>query len=135
MKNFKERQRDEALKILELLTKKYNLNDEPVKIFKKGEYGITSQTTKDLDGKQLIKIIREFEEKYDSVVFYTIITPFIFGTVINMLYISKYEEDWHLSIPTNDDFIYAATYNLDDHYLERGFIKIEGEDGVLARIS
>lgn len=134
MEKFKERQKNEALKRLEMFTKRYNLNDMPLKIFKKGDFALTNQTSADLDYKQVVSVIKNFQEKNNVVVFYSIITPLKLGNVINMLYISQYEEDWHLSIPDSDDYVYAATYNLNDNYFELGFIKVDVEDNMLVRV-
>ena len=38
--------------------------------------------------------IKEFEEKTGALVYHALLTPFIFGECLSLLYVSKHEEEW-----------------------------------------
>ena len=86
------------------------------------------------------EIVKEFEEKTGCLVYHVIVTPATFGgedTILyNLLYVSKYKEDWWAEE-------YDAIYNIQKVYCvntirrecsEYGCIEIERVNGGLRRI-
>lgn len=57
--------------------------------------------------------IREFEEKNGVLVYHAILTPFIYGKCLSLLYVSKYEEEWELEkFALRNGRIPSYVYNL-----------------------
>ena len=73
------------------------------------------------------KIISEFEEEYNAVVYHAIFTPTIFGDFLTLLYVSQHDEEWAAD---NEELEHGCAYayvaNLtNDIYSEIGRVSIE----------
>lgn len=79
--------------------------------------------------------IREFEEKNGVLVYHAILTPFIYGKCLSLLYVSKYEEEWELEKSAlRNGRIPSYVYNLSNpNYSEAGMISIKKAAGGLIR--
>lgn len=81
------------------------------------------------------KIIKEFESRHNAVVYHCIDTYSNFGHLLNMLFVSEYEEEWEMD---NDDIVHgqviAMVENLDDPFCsDMGSIGIKSVAGGLIR--
>lgn len=89
--NMKERQAAEALKRMALL----NLHPNAVKEFKEeGRLNYSFNAMLYWTSKSHKKVIHEFEEKYEAVVYHVILNHTEFGVLLTLLFVSKYEEEW-----------------------------------------
>lgn len=83
------------------------------------------------------KMIQEFEQKNDAVVYHMIHNMTSFGELYSMLFVSKYEEEWEMDrqdIKENIVFVYV--YNkTDDWCSEFGSIGVKPSIGGLIRMS
>lgn len=120
-------QKAEAIKRLELLKLLPNVitdfkNNDTVyyserqnKIFD----GILYWISNDEDYERLVK---EFEENYDALVYHAQLTRFSYGLCLSMLFVSKYQEEWEMERDaiTNpydgviDTYAYVANLNEPD---------------------
>ena len=82
-----------------------------------------------------MKYIREFEEKNGVLVYHAILTPFIFGECLSLLYVSKYEIEWEQErAALRRGRTPAYVYNIKDpDYSEAGMISIRKAFGGLIR--
>ena len=83
------------------------------------------------------EIVRQFEEKYNAVVYFAIRSYTNFGTLDSFLYVSDHQNEWVLD---NNDikngYAYAYVHNYDvPEYSEIGLIGIQPRFGGLVRIS
>ena len=83
------------------------------------------------------KIVRDFEEKYNALVYFVIRSYTNIGIMDSFLFVSDYLEEWILD---NNDirngYAYAYVYNYDvPEYSEIGMIGIQSISGGLVRIS
>lgn len=131
MDNLKERQYNEALKKFDKIIKKLHINSEVVTKFKNGRRCFSNRTT--LDNDIMLPIIKEYENKHDSLVYYSILSETPFGIVLDMLYVSKFEEEWYLSDIRDDKYVYTASINLTDNFMEHGLILLGNYYGILVR--
>jgi len=85
--------------------------------------------------EEQMKFIREFEEKTDSLVYHAILTPFIFGECLSLLYVSKYESEWGLEqMALTSGRTPAYVINITDPTCsEAGMISIKNAFGGLIR--
>ncbi len=138
-----EEQRNEAIYRIKELTKKFNLNSNMLDFFENGKiYGLDYvENSKIKDRNKLIsKIIAEYQDKHNSVVYYYFIVDInIEGytlEVLNMFYVGQYKEDWEIERLSNDNEVYIRTYELDNpNYPELGFVKVDSVNGNLIRTS
>ena len=81
------------------------------------------------------KIVREFEEKYDAVVYHVIHNNTEFGELYSLLYVSEYEEEWEDDrSDLKDGCPIAYVENIDDDICsEFGSIGIRMQFGGLVR--
>lgn len=82
------------------------------------------------------KIVRDFEEEHNALVYFGIKSYTEFGTLDSFLFVSKYKDEWILD---NNDikngYAYAYVYNHDvPEYSEIGLIKVQPRFGGLVRI-
>lgn len=81
------------------------------------------------------EIIKDFEEKYDALV-YTVVHSFTeFGELYDLLYVCDSEEEWEMDREDLKDF-YAISgcYNISDGFYEIGTIGVRPVFGGLVRI-
>lgn len=139
-------QKAEAIKRLELLKLLPNVitdfkNNDTVyyserqnKIFD----GILYWISNDEDYERLVK---EFEENYDALVYHAQLTRFSYGLCLSMLFVSKYQEEWEMERDaiTNpydgviDTYAYVANLNEPD-FSEIGRIGIVRKNGGISRV-
>ncbi|MBR1377266.1 MAG: hypothetical protein IJ565_05625 [Bacilli bacterium] len=131
MDNLKERQYNEAIKRFEEIIKKLHINSEVITKFKNDRRCFSNRTT--LDNDIILPIINEYEDKHDALVYYSILSSTPYGNVLDMLYVSKYEDEWYLGDITEDKYIYVASYNITTGYMEHGLILLGNYYGILVR--
>lgn len=111
---------------LKKIVKKLELDDKFINNYKKGDRCATILSNE--DPILMKKAVIYFESSHpDCFVYYTIYQDTPFGTVVNMLYYNNNEEEWYLNELSDDNYIYAATINLDidsKYALEFGDIKL-----------
>ena len=81
--------------------------------------------------------VREFEARTGNLVYAATYDILSFGRTLNLLFVSKYEEDWEQDIygSGTEHRIYAHCINLDHEELsESGGIIVKTENGMLRRI-
>ena len=83
------------------------------------------------------KIVREFEEEYNALVYFAIRSYTNFGTLDSFLFVSQYKDEWALdNNDIREGYAYAYVYNHDvPEYSEIGLIGVQPRFGGLVRIS
>ena len=131
--NIKEKQRKEALERMVML----NLSRQCINAFKSGKVwesegrGALYELNSDEE-----KIVREFESKYNGVVYHVIHNVFEFGECYSLLYVSDDISEWQADRYDLEDG-YAMVYvkNIDDDFCsEFGTIAIRSQFGGLVRV-
>lgn len=87
------------------------------------------------------RLVKEFEENYDALVYHAQLTRFSYGLCLSMLFVSKYQEEWKMEREaiTNpydgviDTYAYVANLNEPD-FSEIGRIGIIRKNGGLSRV-
>lgn len=134
-----ERQKEEAVKRLESLTKRYKLDKKILanfsddKLYYTRDYGIGAFSIMYplSSNSKIIKIVKEFEIEYNALVYYCILT----GQFLSLLYVSKREDEWDYEREMYENYITAYVHNFQiKEYSEFGDIIIENLGGVLTRI-
>lgn len=136
MKNItKEDMKQEALKRMH----KLNLMEECIDAFKKSnevwisEYnGILYSLTQQ---KNILKKIKELEDKDKVLVYHAIKTETEFGTLVSLLCVSPYKDEWSLDWDDMDEnMIFCYALNLDAEWCsEYGSIEYKSVNGGLIR--
>lgn len=82
------------------------------------------------------KIVREFEEEYNALVYFAITSYTEFGKLTSFLYVSDHEDEWKMdNRDLKDGYAYAYVYNHDiPEYSEIGLIRVQPRFGGLVRI-
>lgn len=88
-----------------------------------------------VEDEEWLKIISDFESKYNAVVYHVIFSRTTFGNMLSLLYVSEHEEEWEMDRADLDEgYAYAYVANLDDEQLsEIGSICIEPRFGGVLR--
>lgn len=89
------------------------------------------------ENEELYKKVKEFEERTGHLVYHCILTQTTFGTILDMLFISIYEEDWKYDYEKMGDFysVMSMATNLSDEMLsDMGSILVRPSMGGLERI-
>lgn len=87
---------------------------------------------------ELLDKIKEFEKETGSLVYAVTHELFQFGECYSFLCISKYEEDWDLTLETNGYTSYVWSYVWNKNYdwcSEYGTIAVKSFGGGIARVS
>lgn len=87
------------------------------------------------------RLVKEFEENYDALVYHAQLTRFSYGLCLSMLFVSKYQEEWEMEREaiTNpydgviDTYAYVANLNEPD-FSEIGRIGIVRKNGGISRV-
>lgn len=87
------------------------------------------------------RLVKEFEENYDALVYHAQLTRFSYGLCLSMLFVSKYQEEWKMEREaiTNpydgviDTYAYVANLNEPD-FSEIGRIGIIRKNGGISRV-
>lgn len=82
------------------------------------------------------KIIKEFEEENNALVYFVIRSYTEFGKLDAFLYVSDYEEEWEMDrADISDDYALAYVYNYDiPEYSEFGSVVVQNRFGGLVRV-
>ena len=85
---------------------------------------------------ELLKKIREFEEETGSLVYAVTHNIFEFGECYSFLIISKYEEEWSMTLEeVKDGYAFSYVWNKTDEYCsEFGTIAVRSFGGGIARV-
>jgi hypothetical protein len=85
---------------------------------------------------ELLKKIREFEEETGSLVYAVTHNIFEFGECYSFLIISKYEEEWSMTLEeVKDGYAFSYVWNkTDDYCSEFGTIGVKSFGGGIARV-
>jgi hypothetical protein len=85
---------------------------------------------------ELLKKIREFEEETGSLVYAVTHNMFEFGECYSFLIISKYDEEWSMTLEeVKDGYAFSYVWNKDDEYCsEFGTIAVKSFGGGIARV-
>ena len=133
-KSLAEKQQKEAVRRMRKIVALFNLEVEYVNAVKQGKYDYTyddtfSETAMDI----CFSKVKEFKKKYSAYIYYVILsdTPGL-GPVLNILYVGANTEDWSAT-DVYDEWVYAATYTVNDDFWEFGSIKLENRGGLLVR--
>ena len=146
MADLRELQKQEALERLKILQEQYELMETVVNEFEKEDVVYYSEyTNKRQQGilywisnnEEYVNAIKEFEEKYKALVYHAILTPMEFGTLLNLLCVCQYEEEWERERQElKDGYPFVYCMNLDDSSTsEFGTIQIAGANGGITRIN
>lgn len=126
--------KQEAIKRMEVL----NIYAETIKQFE--EDGLVSYSVPPIGANYWLtdeqkKVVREFEEEYNALVYFATISVTEFGTLTSFLYVSDYEDEWKMDM--NDlkhGYVYAYVYNhAIPEYSEIGCIVVQPRFGGLVR--
>ena len=120
MKVLRKKQIEEAKLRKEMLTKKFNLNEDAFNIKEFKRIALFDN------------IIYEVEQENDRLVYHCILTD---NHILNLLFVSKYEEDWTVAERPCDDgnYIQAYTIDLQNDFSEIRDIFIDSQNGYLIR--
>lgn len=85
---------------------------------------------------ELLKKIRDFEEETGSLVYAVTHNMFEFGECYSFLIISKYEEEWGMTLEeVKDGYAFSYVWNkTDDYCSEFGTIAVRSFGGGIARV-
>lgn len=86
---------------------------------------------------ELVEQIREFEERYNALVYHVIHTFTEFGELYNFLYVSDHEEEWEMEWEDlQDNYVFSYVWNKTDEWCsEFGTIAVRQKFGGLVRIA
>lgn len=136
MKISREMKKEEALKRMVAL----DLFPPCIQAFKNRDEVQLSEMTGGLyefsDDAELNAKVREFEEKYDALVYHVIHTFTAFGELYNFLYVSDYEEEYEMEWEDlKDNYVFAYVWNKTDEWCsEFGTIAVQQKFGGLTRV-
>lgn len=130
------KKKKEAIKRMEML----DIYSETIRQFEKE--GLVSYSEPPLGSNYWLtdeqrKIVRDFEEEHNALVYFGIRSYTNFGTLDSFLFVSKYENEWVLdNNDIKEGYAYAYVYNYDvPEYSEIGLIGVQPRFGGLVRIS
>ena len=131
------RYKEEAIKRLNILRKRFHLMDECVKAFSENDEVWASEWAGILYtvNDEVAEKIKTFEATENAKVYHVIKTNSNIGLMYSFLYVSKYEDEWALDISDLEYgqplvYVWNAT---DDWLSEKGYINITGANGGLVR--
>jgi hypothetical protein len=86
---------------------------------------------------ELVEQVREFEERYNALVYHVIHTFTEFGELYNFLYVSDHEEEWEMEWEDlQDNYVFSYVWNKTDEWCsEFGTIAVRQKFGGLVRIA
>lgn len=84
-----------------------------------------------------MKVVREFEQEYNALVYFATTSNTEFGKLDSFLYVSDYEEEWKDDVrDLKNGYLYAYVYNNDmPEFSEIGSIRVQPRFGGLIRIA
>lgn len=142
--DLKQKQKIECIERLKILKEKGLLN-EVVKDFEKNNLIYYSEQTK-LGGvlywctqsngaDNFVKLIEEFEQEHNAIVYHAIHCYTEYGELLNLMYVSSYEEEWEQDKQDlKENYVFSYVINLDDEmFSEFGSIGYDIKNGGLIR--
>lgn len=144
---FTEKMKAEAIRRMKELSKALDLNPKLVKYLEEGRvcysymvsglFGCIDTINYD---KRYAEIVDIFQEMYGGYVYHVIETRMKFGTMLSLLYVSKYHEDWAEQRLEAGRYIFAFVQNVDGEIKkdldgEFGSVVLTSDNGALIRIS
>ena len=140
METMKEKQKQEALKRMQML----HLMPNVIKDFKNNNKVYYSEYQNRMfnavlywlsNEQKYIDIVKEFEQKYNCLVYHCQLSHMEFGDCLSLLYVSEDEEEWETDnrlLREGYPLVYVA--NLDEpHYSEFGSIGVRSSMGGVVR--
>ena len=120
-----------ALKVHPNVIKDFSRNDFSDPLLNYSDNGILFW----IENEEWKKIISDFEESYNAVVYHAIFTRTEFGDMLSLLYVSEHEDEWESDMSyLADGYSYAYVANLDyDDLSEIGSIGISPRFGGVVR--
>ena len=136
----RQRQKDEALKRMELL----KLNKSVIRDFKEKDKIYYSERQNALfDGilywldnnNEWVEMVKKFESSRNALVYHAQFTRTVYGDCLSLLFVSKFEDEWGLEHQDIlDERAVAYVINLDDPDLsEMGYIGLVSKNGGVSR--
>lgn len=134
MENFREKQKEEAVKRLKM----FDIYEDAVKQFKENDTVMVSERPYGALYELAIKekgIVENFEKENDALVYLLTHTHTEFGELYEIFYVSKQEEEWERDREDiKDMYPFVYVYNADDEYSsEFGCIGVTPRFGGLIR--
>jgi hypothetical protein len=85
---------------------------------------------------ELLKKIKEFEAEYGSIVYAVTHERFWFGECYTFLIVSKYEEEWEMTLEeAKDGYVFSYVWNKsDEECSEFGTVAVKSFGGGIARV-
>ncbi len=132
----RERMEERAIEILKKLEEK-GLDKEVREYFEQGKLSISHCEVglKEMSPAE-VQAVKEHEEEFNDLIFHAVYTNTNIGPMISYLFISKYEEDWHMDIPLiEENKIYSYVENMNDKICsEYGIIVFDIDKGCMRRV-
>lgn len=137
-----EEMKSEALERIKFWIKNLGLNPNIYDYFKVGKLYYSYLTAGGFIGsidtisydKKYERLVKEFENEYDTVVYHCIESKTVFGNSLAMLYVGRDKDEWSAERPFSDGFVMANVHNLDESFNEIGLVKFEAYQGALIRV-
>lgn len=128
---------NEAKDRLDKLVSNYNMNKQIYKDYiESGELYYTdfNGIVRKLSNSLYEKVVKSICESHEMVPYYVIMTRTSFGDLINILFVSKYEEDWRIERESGG-IVHCWVENLSEPmFSEYGSIAIKSIGGTLIRV-
>lgn len=128
-------QREVAIECMQ----KFNIYKPYIKAFEKGTITLFERfggyyITEDQE-PELLNKIKEFEEETGSIVYAVTHERFEFGECYSFLIVSKYDEEWEMTLEeVKDEYAFAYVWNKTDEWCsEYGTIGVKSFGGGIAR--
>ena len=143
--DFKQLQKNEAMKRLEILEKEYNIHKNVLNEFKQNETIYYSENFGGIyngilywlkNQKEFIEKVKEIEKEHNIYVYHCVLSHTNIGDMLSMLYVSSESDYWQDEQEQlkNDGYADAYVWNLDfELNSEFGTIGINGVNGGLER--
>lgn len=84
-----------------------------------------------------LNLVKKFEKENNALVYHCILTHTTFGDILDMLYVSNYEEEWKYEVENYDGkyLVFSNAHNLTDEYMsDMGTIAVRPAMGGLERV-
>ena len=131
--SLREQQKSEAIKRMKMLSLNANVITEFITdgtLHKSENYGVVYWLNDEEE-----KFVKEFEEKYNGVVYHIIKSYTNIGVLLTVFYVSQYTEEWSIdnnNIDENTQLCYVKNLS-DDYCSEFGYINFRKQIGGLVR--
>lgn len=143
-KELRNKQKQEAIKRLEILQNEYGIHKNVLKEFKQDETIYYSERINKIfngvlywirNRDELVNVIKRVEEQRNVFIYHCLLEHTEFGDRLTMLYISEDEQNWQYERKELlDGFISVCVYDLQFDEFEFGGTQINGVNGGLCRL-